>query len=415
MSINNESRVCRHCGEVIGDGFAVEVESGIYCESCAEEVLSWCDHCETFHDTDDVQEVIVYRRNIHYAETWCADCVSDDSSECFECGRRIEDAALVEVRGGRLVCPCCIDSDYYYCDECGEYVPACDWNEDEEACNECAPALIVRYHGADAAFPRFYANDDERRGVFSGFGLELEIDRNDRNTTAEAACSRALHNLLGDRAVFERDGSLHNGFEIVTRPHTLRAFRDQFPLEDMLKICRDHGYSSHDIGSCGLHMHISRTYFGTSSAARERAIGKCLAFYDIFFEDMVKASRRTLDRARQWANRVPVANMRDARKKAKAGSWDMGRYSAVNTTNEHTVEFRLMRGTLNPDSMRACIDILLAVARNAKRCSWDTATTNPAEMFRGLKPASVDYLRRREAFVGWLDNIQTARADEEVK
>jgi hypothetical protein len=412
---NNERKVCRICGEVIEDGFAVEVESGIYCESCAMDNLAWCDHCETWHDEDMMQSVTVHVGFRRIVESWCAGCVEQDAAECFECGDLYEEGALVEVRGGHCVCPQCIDSEYYYCDECGEYVPASEWNADEDACFDCAPALIVRYHGADSAFPRFYASDDERLGLFSGIGFEIEVDRNDHNAAAEAACVRDLHDLLGERAVFERDGSLHNGFEIVTRPHTLRAFREQFPLEEVLRICRAHGYSAHDIGSCGFHMHVSRAYFGNNQTAQERAIGKCLAFYDIFFEDMVKASRRTLDRARQWANRVPVADMRDARKKAKAGSWDIGRYSAVNTTNAHTVEFRLMRGTLNADSLRACIDILLAVARNAKRCSWDTATTSPAEMLRGLKPASIDYLRRREAFVNCLDDIITARGDEEVK
>ena len=415
MNTNNEQRVCRICGRIIPEGEQyTHTERGFYCEDCESEHLSWCEHCETWHEGDEVERVAIYNGWRRSWQQWCFNCRLEDATICDECGEWTEDGNMQEVHGHNQVCPSCLDDYYSYCEECEEYVANSDWDDDEQMCARCVPQYIVGYHRADSTSPKFYAEGEERTSEFCGIGCEIEIDRLENNRNAERDCAKALNDLLGERAVFERDGSLHHGFEIVTRPHTIKAFREEFPLNDLLRICREHGYLAHDMGTCGFHMHISRAYFGKSPAAQERAIGKCLAFYDVFFDDMVRASRRDPDRARQWANRVPIDDMKDARKKAKAGSWDIGRYSAVNTTNAHTVEFRLMRGTLNPDTLRACIDLLLAIARNAKRCAWDVATTDPSEMLRGIKTATVDYLRLRGAFVACLDGIHTTANGEEV-
>lgn len=419
MNNNEQAKVCRICGKIISARDAIKVDSGIYCDDCAAEHLAFCERCETWHDPDDTRTVRRYDLwGGAFSETWCLDCAMSYSFTCADCGERIEDGGGQWVRRVGSVCNTCVSENYFYCDECGEYVRPEDWDDDSETCTRCTPSPIVGYHRADATHPRFCAAGETLpawESDFVGIGCEIEIDRRDSNERAEKDSAKALQELLGERAVFERDGSLRHGFEIVTRPHTIKAFLNDFPLEETLDICKRYGYSAHDIGTCGFHLHISRAYFGRSNAARERAIGKCLAFFDVFFEDIVKASRRTYDEARHWAQRVPVEDMRDAREKAKEGDYDIGRYAAVNTTNEYTVEFRIMRGTLNAATLRACIDFLLAIARNAKRCAWDIATTDAAEMLKGIKPATVEYLRHRGAFLRDLDGITTAHDGEEVK
>lgn len=414
MSINNEQNfTCAHCGQTF-DGFGIETDSGTYCEDCAHDCLVWCEHCETWHDEDECEEVRVYRYLAGYSvEMWCCSCVYDDATRCYDCDTLVDTGSVQEVRGGFDVCPRCLEESYRYCDECGTFVHNTQYDDDEELCIDCIGAnLIAGYHRANADFPRFFAEGENAMldGLcFIGEGREIEIDRRNVDPMAERKCVTELHALLGERAVFERDGSLHRGFEIVTRPHTMRAWAEDFPLDEVLNICKKHGYLAHDIGTCGYHLHISRRYFGASTAAQERAIGKCIAFYDCFYNDIVNASRRDRDRAAQWAARVPVDDIKDARKKAK---WEnkshSDRYAAVNTTNEHTVEFRIMRGTLNADTFRACDDFLHAIARNSKRLPWDIATTDPAEMLKGIAPDTRDYLRKRGAFTAYLDNIQTA-------
>ena len=432
MTINNneQKQVCRICGEIVNpaEGIGYEVESGFYCEDCAGDNLAWCDRCETWHDHDEMCEVRVpnYARYGRYAtESWCEACVYNYAARCDECDDLFStDCDLTEVDDFHTVCHSCLEEYYRHCDECDEWVRWTDYDDECDLCRECAASgagLITRYHGANAAHPKFYADGEtpcDDPADFIGGGCEIEVDREERNTREERECVKELNALLGERAIFERDGSLRNGFEIVTRPHTLRAWAQDFPLDEVLEICRRHGYKAHDIKTCGFHLHISRRYFGIKQAAQERAIGKCIAFYDRFYDDIVKASRRDTSQARNWAQRVPAADMADARKKAKWEDKDHDdRYAAVNTVNCATVEFRIMRGTLNAATLRACYDFLLAIARNAKRCAWETATANPAEMLKGIKPATREYLARRGAFVEWLEDIKTASTDtaEEVK
>jgi hypothetical protein len=56
------------------------------------------------------------------------------------------------------------------------------------------------------------------------------------------------------------DGSLNDGFEIVTHPMTHDWAMEKFPWE-MIEKLRRSGYRSWDTDTCGLHVHASRTSF----------------------------------------------------------------------------------------------------------------------------------------------------------
>lgn len=404
---------CAFCGAEIDRDDATEYSGCFACEDCTDDNLFWCDRCERYDvDTNEVRT----GSGRFDVEHWCGECAESHATECANCGDLVSNDEVYETRDGN-VCPYCFDNYYYYCGECGENVNNDDWNGDSECCNRCAAhSLVVGYHGSNTRWPRFreggerieFLSDLKSGEWFVGF--EEEIDRYESDQRAEADCAKELHDLLGDRVAFERDGSLDNGFEIVSRPHTLRALVEEFPLGEMLEICRRHGYTSHDAGTCGLHFHISREMFGETDIKQERAIGKAIAFYDRFFDDLVRASRRGRYEAERWCARLPVADMKEARKKGKKGGDGDGRYLAVNTKGFETVEFRLMRGTLREASFRACLDLVVTIAANARRCGWDTATTDPAEMLRGVEPATVAYLRERCAFLPHLDRVVTGEA-----
>lgn len=411
--MENEKITCAFCVAEIDRDDAIEYRGGFACEACADDHLFWCDRCERY----DIDTVEVRTGSGRFdVEHWCSECAERHASECARCGDLVSRYEVYDSRDGDI-CPYCFENYYYHCDECGENVCDDDWDSDNECCCECAPtSLVVGYHGADTSWPRFReggeqidSDEDLKSGEWF-IGVEIEVDRDHRNNRAEYECTKALDDLLGDRAAYERDGSLNYGFEIVVRPHTLRAFVEEFPLAEVLEICRRHGYTSHDAGTCGLHVHISREMFGDTDTKQERAVGKLIAFYDRFFDSLVRASRRGRYEADRWASRIPVADIKEARKEARKGKPHSERYVAINTESLHTVEVRLMRGTLRESSFRACVDIAITTAANARRCGWDTATTDPAEMLRGISPATVAYLRERGAFLPHLDRVATGEA-----
>ena len=411
---------CHECGKAIEEGAPItyRADGAPFCEDCAESLLFWCEHCETWHDADECNEVHTRSGD----ELWCDDC-ADDAYRCADCHEIFASRTLLyDVRNGFPVCCGCLEDNYYYCEECGWYVSEDDWNFDEDICDQCASEaqnddddegspLICRYHGADASRPLFWANGEDSEKPFKGFGLELEVDRDERNNRYERECVQELHNLLGERAVFERDGSLHYGFEIVTRPHTFKAFAQDFPLAKVLEICKRYGYKSHDTKTCGLHVHISRRFFGREDAEQERAVGKLIAFYDANYTEMVKASRRDIDRAGRWAARVSAKNADEARSKAKREN-AYNRYAAVNTINSATIEFRLTRGTLNESTIRASLDYIFAIAKNAKRVLWSDAFEHPERMLKGIKESTKEYIASRDAFGDVLGSVECSKGGD---
>lgn len=393
---------CYECGEVIlkADGVYCAENDEIYCEHCAGRELVWCEHCESYALDINAHLVRTSRRGGY--ETWCENCIDNDAVECAECGEYCDTDICIYTRDGDYICPSCED-DYYYCEECNSYVHYDDWDSDEDMCYRCSErtAKIADYHA--------YAHSEKKTetvgecrpqwcGIWRGLGVELEVDRGDGgDRDAERETIDALSELSG-ALMFERDGSISSthGFEIITQPHTEDAFYNM-PWLDILAACISGGYRSHDGGKCGLHVHLSREYFGSTREKQEAPIAKLIRFYDLFYNEIVKVSRRDFDGARQWARPAETENADDARKIVK-GVIYKDRYQAVNTRNVHTVEIRIMRGTLNYNSFMACIDFVLTTAKNARRVKW-TQIRNAALWLKGLKPETVEYLKSRNAFI----------------
>jgi len=79
----------------------------------------------------------------------------------------------------------------------------------------------------------------------------------------------------------------------------------------------------------------------------------------------------------------------------------LGRYTAVNVSNEHTIEFRLFRGTLKLNTVIATlqmVDRICSVAMaldddQLRAMSWTTFVTGCTE------PELVQYLKERRLYV----------------
>lgn len=233
---------------------------------------------------------------------------------------------------------------------------------------------------------------------FKGYGIELEIDSaGESNVT-----SKDVIQLLDEEVYTMHDGSLSNGFEIVTHPHTEEALYNM-NWADTFKWLLNKGYRSHDVSTCGLHMHISRKLFKDNEA-----ICKMMYFYEKFRNDIIKLSRRAKDRVDRWAgfySTVPTKSyIINCFNNYNFGGHS-SRYKCVNLTNNSTIEIRIMRGTLKIETFLATLDFIITVAKNANKISWEDIN-NQELWLKGLKDSTVDYLINRKAFIG--DTSQSA-------
>ena len=169
-----------------------------------------------------------------------------------------------------------------------------------------------------------------------------------------------------------------------------------------MRICDRHGYRSHDAGNCGLHVHLSRAYFGETELAQKDNLSNLVYFYDRYYDELFKASRRRWGQCDHYCHKSGFAHAREIRRHLNIEHghiWD--RYCAVNLSNYPTVEIRLGRGTLRYESFDAWIDMTVVIAQNICDIGW-TDLNNPKNVLEGIKPETVEYLKSRNAFQGVL-------------
>ena len=199
----------------------------------------------------------------------------------------------------------------------------------------------------------------------------------------------------------KHDGSLDDGFEIVTHPMTLDFHLHNMPWERIVEEAKKLGYTSHQAGTCGLHVHINRTAFGSTESTQDAAIARTLFFFEKFWDELLKFSRRTQGQLNQWAARYGYKDQpKEILDHAKSGR-HAGRYTAVNLTNTDTVEFRMCRGTLKYNTLIATLDLLDCIIDAAiyltdddlKAMSWSSFVLGCT------KPELVQYLKERRLYV----------------
>ena len=126
----------------------------------------------------------------------------------------------------------------------------------------------------------------------------------------------------------KHDGSINEGFEIVSHPMTLDYHENHMNWLEVFEKAIEMGYRSHNTSTCGLHIHVSRSAFGRNYADQEVAIARIIYFVEHHWNELLKFSRRTEASMNHWASRYGISeNTQDTYKKAK--DKHMGRYVAV--------------------------------------------------------------------------------------
>ena len=164
----------------------------------------------------------------------------------------------------------------------------------------------------------------------------------------------------------------------MTHPHTLAAYRSEFNWDRLCRIARDYDFQSHTCGTCGLHMHVGRAQLGATRDEQRDVIAKIVLLLQRHDDPIVKFSRRKPSQLNHWAAMPDVgfrsgksyddAELRDA---VESFYWSIGRYQALNLENRGTIEFRLWRGTLVPDTIDATLQLTHNIVRYAMTHTYE--------------------------------------------
>jgi len=200
----------------------------------------------------------------------------------------------------------------------------------------------------------------------------------------------------------KHDGSIHDGFEIVSHPATLEYHLNCIEWAELMRKALRMGYRSHDTDTCGLHVHVSRAALGDNCTEQDETISKILYFIENHWDNIVRFTRRTESNLRRWADRYGMEeNAESTYEKAKN---DWYRYRCLNLCNDNTIEFRVFRGTLKYSTFCATLQFVHVLCNMCKNCTVDEIeSANWATLLNDIPPTKypelVEYLKIRGLYV----------------
>jgi hypothetical protein len=224
--------------------------------------------------------------------------------------------------------------------------------------------------------------DRMKRPLLIGIELEMEVGAGGSQHVPAARALKKLFN--GDRgqtryALFEKDGSVSAGFEMVTAwtgLDTHEKILSQLTSVEGEKIKKDYKLRSHDTSTCGLHVTIDRADMNKLHQ------GKFVVFFN-------HPSNRPLIETicRRYAEGYCRVKPEEFRRVSQVQHNTGGdRYEIVNFTKANVIEFRGPKGTLRFQTIMATMEFI--------RMAW--LFTEQAAANRLSIAAFLDFVWRRE-------------------
>ncbi len=371
-------KLCAKCGVAIVNDDCYEVDGKLYCVACYHELFAHCDCCGDLVRRDQMQTVVAdsnFGYNVY--ERWCQSCVDRSTIPCADCGTPVSREATTWIEsGGVEVCPNCCAENYFECAECGEYFHTDDAyesiNHNGSVCLQChedevsrQEVIIHDYHYGPRPLNwdtcQRYTNiyDLRRKHLFIGVELELADGGEDEDNAASIVDAAGY--FPNQSLVCEHDGSLNRGFELISTTADVDYHINDYGWRSAMAEALALGYTSHDAGCCGLHIHMDRVYFTDSFENPEL---KAALILTNNAEWLMTFSRRNnfeycefpaavlgAEIAEKFTASKFEADKLASRDRERTRLEDIacemrGHYRALNFRGENTIEVRFNRGTL---------------------------------------------------------------------
>jgi len=305
----------------------------IFCESCFNSNFTCCESC---NETISILESIS-----GYDKKYCISCYEEIYVRCYYCSESIEIQEAMRDNDGINYCQDCSQRFYINC-------PICDLHMHRDnsfnflsngdrvsGCRECYNNSVIIHNYSYKPNVVFF-RQSKKENLF--FGIELEVERNESTTPTDVLASK----IKKPEFYFKSDGSLTNGFEIVTHPLSYEYIKKNNKLfSELFEKLNTENYKSYESTTCGMHIHLNKNAFNTWHLYR------FLDFFKNNKELIIKISQRIEPFFRRWSDiNNEEFSEKEILRKAKRKNSEGSRYTAVNLTNSKTVELRIFRGTI---------------------------------------------------------------------
>lgn len=276
-----------------------------------------------------------------------------DLIACARCHASVPWTDVTTTLRGSNICQPCLMRAYWQCNICdgwnadsreecyGGCETASDWYEDDQSgydgctCSACRPAggLINSY---------YYTPTLEFRGdgpLYLGAEIEIETGR----VLTEAA--HLVSQRAGDLIYLKSDGSISEGFEMVTHPMSYQWAIDNFPWP-MLRELSDLGCYTQG-ADVGIHIHVSRKGFDSPAH-----VYRWMKFIYRNEHQVSAIARRRRSGWAQFSDESRSQHIMTCK-----GARGTERYVAINTLPDHTYEMRIFASSLVPEEVQAAFGL----------------------------------------------------------
>jgi len=228
---------------------------------------------------------------------------------------------------------------------------------------------------------RFFS--DSYIGQKEYLGWELEVEAPDVDISE-------ISNAFRDkRWYFKMDGSLEDGVEVVSHPMSFAYNRKhKADIDTLLQGLKDNSCKSGSTVTCGMHIHVSK------DAISSIQLWKMLDFFRKNKPFIYQMSGRTVRKQLDRYASLGGINKRTQPRMAKK-YWDMAnKYTAINIRPNHTIEFRIFKGTLNSSKFFKNLEFVDSLVQWTKNESLERITiANYCEYVKENKKVYPNVLR----------------------
>lgn len=242
------------------------------------------------------------------------------------------------------------------------------------------------------------------RGHRIGIELEVEFNTEDEHDVFKECRSNWFY--------LERDGSLdENGCEIITIPLHPSDAKDCEFWKTLTDFISGHA-SSWNTGRCGLHVHMGREILGKTSEQQSETIGRLLYLYHHYVKD-TRMNIKIYGRECGYHDQDGKTTVGEAAKifgaeifKTKSVAQKVkdemisksrrDRYFDINLMNEHTIEFRKGKGSINPNRIAMVVDYCERMCIYAKNTPWQQISYEDFVNFLKATVTNVDLKKQIE-------------------
>lgn len=291
------------------------------------------------------------------------------------------------------------DCNCYHCHSCSENVrhicSECDYCN---VCCNCAERSIRDYSTrVERALP-WLPRKGSKPASFLYIGVELETEKKFNRELSTAKIASNLSNVYQYRnwAMCKHDGSLDDGFEVVTAPSELKEHVARWPFV-LRELRKD--TASWRRESTGLHVHLSRSFFSSLDLAK--------------FIYFINAEENRKEVVMLAGRTSPVYSRLRKKKFAMEIFSDGRRYEAVNLQPSNTIEVRMFKGTLSTLHVLADIEFCHALANYVKVSSIQDLQWEKFWVYvlaqKDLYKHLISYMSQsKEKFEAWMGELLTA-------